>query len=186
VAAAFADGGYLVLRCDLPFRQARPTGPPSPSTGGRDREGLRRAVAAVGRLAAGPVFLGGHSYGGRQASLLAAEDPGLAGGLLLLAYPLRPPRGAAEPRTAHFPRLRTPSLFVHGSRDPFGTLADVQAALGLIPAPAALLPVEGAGHDLLGRRRGGGGSFDVPGEALAAFERLIGRPPLLDTSGGAA
>ena len=188
VATAFASAGDLVLRCDLPFRQARPTGPPYPATAGRDREGLRRAVEAVRRMVPGRVFLGGHSYGGRQASLLASDDPALSSGLLLLAYPLRPPRGG-EPRTAHFPGLHIPSLFVHGSRDPFGTIEDIRAALVLIPAPTALLPVEGAGHDLLTRRRTGAAPLDVPAAALAAFRRLVGcrsiARPLLDTPGGA-
>ena len=44
LADAFADAGYLVLRCDLPFRQSRPHGPPFPAMAARDREGLRRAV----------------------------------------------------------------------------------------------------------------------------------------------
>ena len=99
VANAFADAGYLVLRCDLPFRQSRPHGPPFPAMAARDREGLRRAVEVLRVKTSGRIFLGGHSYGGRQASMLAAEQPQLAAGLLLLSYPLHPPRkpsGAAH------------------------------------------------------------------------------------------
>jgi predicted alpha/beta-hydrolase family hydrolase len=44
--------------------------------------------------------------------------------------------------------LKTPVLFVHGSRDPFGTLEEMRSAIKLIPAPVELLEVEGAGHDL--------------------------------------
>src|SRR5438128_1856174 len=73
VAETCARAGYAVLRCDLPYRQARAHGPPSPATGARDREGLENAVLAV--RANGRVILGGHSYGGRQASMLAAEKP---------------------------------------------------------------------------------------------------------------
>src|SRR5208283_483441 len=111
--------GVCVLRYDLPFRQKRPHGPPSPSTSAADREGLRDAVAAMRAIVPGRVFLGGQSYGGRQASMLAAECPQLAAALLLLSYPLHPPGKPEQPRTAHFPALRTPSLFVHGPRDPF-------------------------------------------------------------------
>ena len=68
----------------------------------------------------GPVVLGGHSYGGRQATMLAAEEPGVAEALLLLSYPLHPPNKPAQLRTAHFPQLRTPALFVSGTKDPFG------------------------------------------------------------------
>src|SRR5438309_6405869 len=67
LATAFADAGFLVLRCDLPFRQSRPHGPPFPAMAARDREGLRRAFAAMRQKTAGRIFLGGHSYGGRQA-----------------------------------------------------------------------------------------------------------------------
>ncbi|HLK52628.1 MAG TPA: alpha/beta fold hydrolase, partial [Candidatus Angelobacter sp.] len=113
-ANAFTDAGYWVLRCDLPFRQSRPHGPPFPAMAPRDREGLRRAVEILRLKTSGRIFLGGHSYGGRHASILAAEQPQLAAGLLLLSYPLHPPRKPTELRTAHFPQLNTPALFVHG------------------------------------------------------------------------
>jgi predicted alpha/beta-hydrolase family hydrolase len=147
MAENFADAGFLVLRCDLPFRQMRPHGPPA-GNGAQDRAGLRRAAEVLREMAPRPVFLGGHSYGGRQASMLAAEDPSAAGALLLLSYPLHPPERPEQKRTAHFPKLHVPALFVHGSRDPFGSLDEIRAALALIPAPVELLPVEGAGHDL--------------------------------------
>jgi len=148
VASEFAAAGLLVLRCDLPYRQARPSGPPSQGGSARDREGLREAVAAMRRIAPGRVYLGGHSYGGRQASMLAASDPGRTEALLLLSYPLHPPRKPTELRTAHFPKLQTPAAFVHGTRDPFGTIEELRSALALIPARSALLDMEGAGHDL--------------------------------------
>src|SRR5437868_6258698 len=87
-SAAFSDSGFHVLRCDLPFRQRRPTGPPSPATAAQDRDGLRRAVAAMRGIAPGRVALGGQSYGGRQATMLAAEAPTLVDALLLFSYPL--------------------------------------------------------------------------------------------------
>src|SRR5664279_6099427 len=62
VSETFAAHGYTVLRCDLPFRQLRRTGPPFPGNAERDREGLRSAVAALQKRLAGRVFLGGHSY----------------------------------------------------------------------------------------------------------------------------
>ncbi|HEX7288294.1 MAG TPA: alpha/beta fold hydrolase [Candidatus Angelobacter sp.] len=148
-AAAFSKNGFLVLCCDLPFRQTRPHGPPFPGGAARDREGLRRAVEVLGDKVSGKVFLGGHSYGGRQATMLAAEQPDLAAGLLLFAYPLHPPRKPDQLRTTHFPQLTTPALFVHGSRDPFGSLAEMSSALELIPGRKQLLPMEGAGHELV-------------------------------------
>jgi len=73
LADAFASSGLNVLRCDLPFRQLRPHGPPSPANSQKDQEGLRRAVMLLKERFAGRLFLGGQSYGGRQASLLAAS-----------------------------------------------------------------------------------------------------------------
>ena len=166
VASAFARAGFTVLRCDLPFRQARAVGPPSPIGAARDRAGLRRAAGALQALVSGRVSLGGHSYGGRQASVLASEEPALAEALLLLSYPLHPPRRPTQWRTEHFPALGIPALFVHGSRDPFGSLRELSAALRLIPAPTALVPIDGAGHELAR------GNIPVT-PVVEAFSRLL-------------
>jgi len=131
----------------------------------RDREGLRRAVEAARRFAPGRVFLGGHSYGGRQATILASDDPALTQRLLLLSYPLHPPRRPSELRTGHFPRLRAPTLFVHGTKDPFGSIEEMRAALALIPAQVQLVSIEGAGHDL---SRAG-----VAQRVLEAFQKFV-------------
>ncbi len=180
-----------MLRCNLPYRQARPFGPPGPGDAARDRAGLKNAVAAIKKTlgsvdrAGAPsegapslsrpplagqggdfdfqsnsdvldprkseavrLFLGGHSYGGRQASMLCAEEPDLVAALLLLSYPLHPPRKPEQQRTQHLPDLRTPTLFVQGTRDPFASIEELQRAIKMIPARTKLLPVEGAGHDL--------------------------------------
>lgn len=148
VAEAFAQSGVTTLRCDLPFRQKRPKGPPFPAQAVVDREGLRRAIEAVREIAGGRIFLGGHSYGGRQATMLASEEPGIADGLMLLSYPLHAPGKPQAPRTGHFGSIQIPALFVHGTRDPFGTIEEMRAALPLIPARTDLAIVEGAGHSL--------------------------------------
>lgn len=149
LAGAFAEAGFMVLRFNLPFRQHRPFGPPSPGSAERDQAGLRRAVVLMREKVSGQIFLGGHSYGGRQASMLVAEEPKLVSCLILLSYPLHPPRRPAQLRTAHFPKLNVPALFVHGSRDPFGSIDEMKAALPLIPARHSLVAVESAGHELL-------------------------------------
>ncbi len=169
LAGAFASAGFLVLRCDLPFRQSRPFGPPFPAMATRDRLGLQHAVSAMRQKSTGRIFLGGHSYGGRQSSMLASEQPGLADGLLLLSYPLHPPRKPAELRTAHFPQLKTPALFVHGSRDPFGSQAEMKLALELIPAEKQRLEIEGAGHELLGKKADDG----LPARIVTAFQQFF-------------
>jgi hypothetical protein len=169
LANAFAGAGYLVLRCDLPFRQSRPHGPPFPAMAARDREGLGRAVDVLRSRTPGRIFLGGHSYGGRQGSMLAAEQPQLVAGLLLLSYPLHPPRKPAELRTGHFPQIKTPSLFVHGGRDPFGSHDEMKAALALIPARTRLLEIEGAGHELLGKKS----EENLPARIVEAFQKFF-------------
>src|SRR5271170_3173510 len=148
LADAFCASGLTVLRCDLPFRQARPHGPPPRGSAERDQEGLRAAIESMRRLVSGRLFLGGHSYGGRQASILSAAEPGLVDRLLLLSYPLHPPQRPSELRTAHFSDLKTPALFVHGTLDGFGSIDELVVALKLIPARAELLPISGAGHEL--------------------------------------
>ena len=147
LAEAFAGTGFTVLRCNLPFRQKRQFGPPRPSEAARDREGLKNAVSALRKIVSGRVFLGGQSYGGRQASMLLAEEL-IADGLLLLSYPLHAPSRPDQPRTQHLPALHVSTLFVEGTRDPFGTIEEIESARRLIPAKTELLVVEGAGHDL--------------------------------------
>ncbi len=149
LADKFAASGISTLRCDLPFRQRRPQGPPSPSDAKHDQAGLRRAVELMKKLFAGSAFLGGVSYGGRQAGMLVAAEPTLVDGLLLLSYPLHAPGRPAQLRTAHFPGLQKPVLFVSGTRDPFGSIGELDSAIKLIPALTKLVPVEGAGHALL-------------------------------------
>jgi uncharacterized protein len=175
IAASFAAAGFLVLRCDLPFRQDRPYGPPSPHDGKRDRAGLKNAIAALKNLTKGPVFLGGHSYGGRQSSMLCAEqaeaDPDPVPGLLLMSYPLHPPRKPEQLRTQHFFTLRTPALFVHGTHDPFGAIGEIEQALKLIPAKTKLLTVEGAGHDL--GFKGKAKRQELPANVLTEFHNFF-------------
>ena len=101
--------------------------------------------------------------------MLAAAEPSLADGLLLLSYPLHPPGKPAQLRTAHLPNIQVPSLFVSGSKDPFGSPQEIQTALKLIPAPVNFLLIEGAGHDLGFGRRVRAAMQDVPERIVRAF-----------------
>jgi predicted alpha/beta-hydrolase family hydrolase len=193
VAEAFSAAGFAVLRCDLPYRQVRSFGPPGPADAARDRAGLRNALAALSRELAAPgladfailedsgptvpgkfsakIYVGGHSYGGRQASMLCAEQPDLVAGLLLMSYPLHPPRKPEQQRTQHLPDLRTPTLFVHGTRDPFASTAELEQALKMIPAKTKLLSIEGAGHDL--GFKGKAKQEELPKQILSEFTRFL-------------
>ena len=198
LADMFAANAFTVLRCNLPFRQARSFGPPGPGDAARDRGGLKNAVEAMKEILkkgvkeevgsplladfarsgdssgqiSEKIFLAGHSYGGRQASMLCAEEPDLVAGLLLLSYPLHPPRRPEQQRTQHLPDLRTPTLFVHGTRDPFGTVEELQRAIKMIPAKTRLLAMEGAGHDVgfKGRARQEG----LPRKIYSEFATFLG------------
>ena len=171
LAEVLAGAGFTVLRCDLPYRQNRSYGPPRPGDAARDREGLKNAVTALRKLAPGRMFLGGHSYGGRQATMLCADQPGLVEGLLLLSYPLHPPRKPEQLRIQHLPKLQTPALFVQGTRDPFGTPQEIESALSLIPAKTLLQLVEGAGHDL--GFKGSARKDELPAFVLAEFQKFF-------------
>jgi hypothetical protein len=171
LAETFSAAGFTVLRCDLPYRQTRSFGPPGPGDAARDRAGIKNAIESIKKILDAPlladsarngdvgpnqrqvkIFVGGHSYCGRQSSMLCAElsreEPDLVAGLLCLSYPLHPPRKPEQQRTQHLPDLRTPTLFVSGTRDPFGSIAEMEQALKMIPARTKLMPIEGAGHDL--------------------------------------
>ena len=171
LANAFCETGWLVLRCELPFRQARPHGPPPRGNAERDQAGLRAAVEALRRESSGRVYLGGHSYGGRQGSMLAASEPGLVEGLLLLSYPLHPPARPDVMRTAHLPDLRTPTFFVHGTADEFGTITEMKKAIRLIPARTELLSIASAGHELLTRKN----RNVLAGVIATAFAKFVAR-----------
>jgi predicted alpha/beta-hydrolase family hydrolase len=118
----------------------------------------------------GRAFLGGSSYGGRQASLLAAGGEAEIAGLLLLSYPLHPPGKAAQMRTGHFPELRVPTLFVSGTRDPFGTPEELASAVELIPGKHHVVHVDGAGHDLWPKAR----RMEIPGVVAESFVEFFG------------
>lgn len=170
VASAFASAGATVLRCDLPFRQNRPSGPPRPGDAETDQSGLRDAAVFLRGTVEGKIYLGGHSYGGRQGSMLLASDPSAADGLLLLSYPLHPPDKPNQLRTAHWPALNRPALFIHGTKDPFGSVEEMRQAMSAIPSQAQLVVVEGAGHDL---KRG---RFDLTSTVLEPFAAVVRQP----------
>ena len=167
LAETFAGTGFVVLRANLPYRQLRPTGPPRPADAANNQQGLKHAVHALKKLTGGKIYVGGHSYGGRQFTMVCAAQPGLADGLLLLSYPLHPPGKPDQLRTRHFADVTTPALFVHGSRDGFGSLLEMEAALKLIPAKTRLFSVQGSGHELNDK------AGDLPGKILAAFREFM-------------
>lgn len=152
----------------------------APQIAGLRRRGVEATVVALpkGRaeravpiyLAAAPpsaeTAIGGHSFGGRVASLLAAENEYAA--LVLLSYPLHPP-GRVErwdERTAHWPQIGCPVLLLSGDRDPFARIAFLRDAVGRLPS-AELVVFPGVGHGI-------GPVLDDALDQVAGFLRSVG------------
>lgn len=161
----FADGmrdlGVATLRFAFPYVEA-----------GRRMPGpAAHAVAtwrAVGERLATPFWAAGKSYGGRMASMAAAEGAINPLGLVYLGYPLHPPGDPSKPRIAHLPDVVPPQLFVEGTNDPFvdphAQLEDAVASC----LDARIAWVEGGGH-----------SFEVKGRKRPADEIGASLAPLV-------
>ena len=176
IASVWAAAGFTVLRFDLPFRVRKAKGPPHPSRSEEDRMGIAAAVDRLRAETDGFVVFGGHSYGGRQGSMIASEQPGLVDGLVLTSYPLHPPGKPDKLRTHHLPDLRTPTVVLHCTKDPFATTEELGAAFALVPAPTLLIDIDGAGHDLAPAK------YDAAQRTLDAAVSLF-ESPLADPSG---
>jgi uncharacterized protein len=142
---AATDVGLIVVRMDFPYRKAGRRSPDRPAV-------LVNAVvdeaAQLAPLVSGMV-LGGRSMGGRMCSVAVAEGLN-AVGLVLISYPLHPPGQPDRLRTEHFQRLRVPCLFVSGTRDPFASPAELEAATRVILGPVTHHWIDGQGHGLRG------------------------------------
>jgi predicted alpha/beta-hydrolase family hydrolase len=160
----WAARGWLAVRYNLPYRRRRPKGPPSGSAAS-DRDGIVEALTLARTLADGPVIAGGHSYGGRQTSMVVAEHPELVAVLTLFSYPLHPPGKPDRLRTEHFGAITVPTVFTHGTSDPFGSIEEVRDAARAISGPVEIVEITGARHDL------GSKSLDVPALAVDAALR---------------
>jgi predicted alpha/beta-hydrolase family hydrolase len=150
IEAALVVHGFAVERMDFPYRRA---GRKAPDRAPVLIEAVRKGAADLASRTGLPpdeIALGGRSMGGRMCSIAVAE--GLpARALVLIAYPLHPPGKPDRARTEHFPALQVPCLFVSGTRDSFGTPAELEAATSVIRGPVTHVWVDGGDHGL--RRR---------------------------------
>jgi uncharacterized protein len=163
----WARRGWLAVRYNLPYRQRRPKGPPSGSAT-KDQAGVVEAIELAHTLADGPVIAGGHSYGGRMTSMVIAEKSADIDVLALSSYPLHPPGKPERARTEHLPLISAPTVFTHGTADPFGSIDELRAAATLIPTRTEIVEITGGRHDL------GSKTLDVPVLAVDAALRLLG------------
>lgn len=169
LCAEWARQGFLAVRYNLPYRRRRPKGPPSGSAKA-DQDGIAEAITWARGLGHGPVIAGGHSYGGRMTSMVAAAHDGTAAGpdvLTLTSYPLHPPGKPERARTEHLPQITVPTVFTHGTADPFGSIDEIRAAAALVGGPSSVVEITGARHDL------GSKTLDVPALAVSAAVIVI-------------
>jgi uncharacterized protein len=160
----WARRGWLAIRYNLPYRRRRPKGPPSGSAAA-DQAGIAEAIELARTLSDGPVLAGGHSYGGRMTSMVAAQGADLTG-LTLFSYPLHPPGKPERARTEHLPQITVPTVFTHGTADPFGSIDEVTQAAALLGGPCEIVEITGARHDLASK------TLDVPALAVDAALRV--------------
>lgn len=172
ICEQWAARGWLAIRYNLPYRRRRATGPPSGSAAA-DQAGVVAAITLArsiidatgsGRL----VIAGGHSYGGRLTSMAVADGQITADTLTLFSYPLHPPGKPDRLRTEHFGAITVPTVFTHGTADPFGSIAELRGAARLITAPTEIVEITGARHDLASK------TLDVPALAVDAALRRGG------------
>ncbi|MGZ4764802.1 MAG: alpha/beta hydrolase family protein [Ilumatobacteraceae bacterium] len=135
-----------VTRADFPYRKAGRKAPD------RTPVLLQAVRDEAAPLLAGGLVLGGRSMGGRMCSMVVADvdDPLPAVGLVLISYPLHPPGKPDSLRVEHLPRLTVPCLFIHGTRDAFGTPDQLLQWTATIPGKVTHHWIEGRAHDLKG------------------------------------
>ncbi len=161
VAHGLAGRGVDVVTFDFPYMRAGrrvPDRAPVLESAFRDVVAAAREWSAAGRL-----FIGGKSMGGRMATHLGAAGLDGLRGIVALGYPLHPPGRPDKPRVAHLPSIVAPVLIVQGERDTFGTPGELAPVVETMAAPVRLHVVAGGDHSLAvrGARRG-----EVPAEVL--------------------
>ncbi len=154
VAAGLDERGVQVVTFDFPYVLAGKSIPDRPPV----LEAAWRDVwKGVTELATGPIFAGGKSMGGRLASMVAAResadgfDPPPTG-LVFFGYPLHPPAKPQQRRDAHLPNIRVPMLFLHGTRDGFGTPDEMESLAAALPNATLRLCDQGD-HSLVASKK---------------------------------
>jgi predicted alpha/beta-hydrolase family hydrolase len=143
---------WSTVRADFPYRKEGRRAPDRPP---RLMSAVREELAAIG---AGRIVIGGRSMGGRICSMVAAgadgePPPASVVGCVLVSYPLHPPGKPDALRIEHLPDIEVPCLFVHGTRDPFGTPEELESWTATVRGSVTLHWIDGGRHDLKGKDR---------------------------------
>ena len=140
---AVADEGIAALRFNFPYMEA---GRRTPDAAKNAIGAFRSAFETAGDRSGGrPVLGGGKSYGGRIASMAAAEGMPAAA-FIFLGYPLHAPGKTGQIRDTHLYDLTMPMLFLHGTKDPFAEPNELAKVIGRLGDRATLVDIDGAGH----------------------------------------
>jgi predicted alpha/beta-hydrolase family hydrolase len=152
-ADALAREGVATLRFNFPYVEAGRRMPGPAAHAVATWAAVHAELAA--RAGDAPVFAMGKSYGGRMASMAAAEGVIDPAGLVYLGYPLHPPGSPDKARTAHLPDVPQPQLFVEGTNDPFIDPHDQLEAAVASCQTAEIAWIDGGGHsfEVKGRKR---------------------------------
>ncbi|MEZ7961135.1 MAG: dienelactone hydrolase [Ilumatobacter sp.] len=155
-------------RLNFPYRKEGRKGPPDRAP--KLMASIRDDLTSISRRRS-PLIMGGHSMGGRMVSMVAADVDGVGpvknlAALVLLSYPLHPPKKPDRLRVEHLPGITVPCLFISGTKDEFSTPDELEQWTATISAPVEHIWLDGARHDLKGRDV-------IVADAVAEFVRRI-------------
>lgn len=138
-----------VTRVDFPYRRAGRRAPDRAPVLVECVVDEVRSFAKTHRSRTTSLVIGGRSMGGRMCSMAVAEGLGVKG-LVLISYPLHPPAKPENLRIAHLPSIEVPTLFIHGTNDPFGSPDELKKYARKIPGDVTFRFVDKGRHDLKG------------------------------------
>jgi predicted alpha/beta-hydrolase family hydrolase len=172
---AIAARGIEVVTFDFLYTHAKRRVPDRPDVLEATWRAAVAAVRAEDEGRARRVFVGGKSMGGRIATMVAAQGGfGDIGGIVLLGYPLHPPGRPDKLRVAHLPKVTVPMLFVQGSRDTFGSPAELAPYVDSLPAGGRILAIEGGDHSLTPPKKAGDTLPAVMARVADEIARFVG------------
>jgi predicted alpha/beta-hydrolase family hydrolase len=171
IAAAFGRRGIATLRFNFPFVEAGSKRPDSPAVAAA---AVAAAYAAARARTALPVWLGGHSFGGRMASHAVLEHALAPAGLVFCSFPLHPADRPAVTRAAHLAALRQPLLFLSGTRDALATAPLLTSVVAALPQ-AQLHWLATADHGYRVQKRARDGAENVFDEMARVGRAFVDR-----------
>ena len=166
VAAELEARGVRVVTFDFPYMAE---GRKMPDRGPVLEAAFAEQWAKVAATATGPIYAGGKSMGGRIASQVAAKGgfTPMPAGLVFFGYPLHPPGKPEMRRDRHLPDITIPMLFLHGTKDPFGSREEMRELIDELPT-STLTFAEGGDHSLVAGR-----GKPISGELLDQVRRWM-------------